>query len=153
MPDQPMQPGDHQTALPQGFAGADQGASLALSQYAARTAQSDAMQAAPSSHLKKLGIATLEGIENITQGFVNTIKQEGIGGMVENVALSAGLGFGLKMLLPETGPVGTVAGLIIGGYFMTQQAKPIYEAYKGAWNATTMGELHNAGSQLGDAGG
>jgi kumamolisin len=84
---------------------------------------------------------------------VDTIKQEGVVGMAENVATSAALGFGLKMIMPESGSVGTIASAVIGGYFMAKQAAPIYHAYETAWDAKTMGDIYNAGHQLGDVGG
>jgi putative endopeptidase len=121
----------------------------ALSQNVQTMAMRDAQQAAPSSKWDKFVVTTEEGIKEIPAGLVHTLQNPA--GLIENAAISVGLGAASKILLPEAGPLGKLAAVGLGLYFAEQTAVPIYQAYKIGLNAKTMADIHTAGSQIGDS--
>lgn len=131
-----------------------QAAGLGANPNIANVAAAD-LTAAPDSKVSRYAQVTVEGAKNLPAGIghalwtsvthpVDTIKM---------VASSAALGAVLKTGLPEKGPAGLIAGTAIGGYFLITSFEPIADAYGKAGEAKTMGDLHAAGRQLGDAGG
>jgi len=111
--------------------------------------------AAPDSKFSRYSQVTAEGVKNLPAGIGHSLWHNVTHPLetVEMVASSAVLGAVLKTGLPEKGPAGLIAGTLIGGYFLYTSAEPIGNAYKKAGEAKTMGDLHAAGRQLGDAGG
>ncbi|HNB21174.1 MAG TPA: S53 family peptidase [Candidatus Melainabacteria bacterium] len=111
--------------------------------------------AAPDSKLSRYAQVTVEGVKNLPSGIGHSVWHSVTHPMetAEMVASSAVLGAVLKTGLPERGPAGLIAGTLIGGYFLYTSAEPIGNAYKKAGEAKTMGDLHAAGRQLGEAGG
>jgi hypothetical protein len=120
-----------------------------LSQSVQAMAESDANKAAPTGDWDKFVDVTKEGVQNIPSGIAHAFENPM--GLVENAAFSVALGTAAKVLLPERGPLGTVFALGLGAYFLEQAAVPIYQSYKTGLNAKTMGDIHGAGQQLGDA--
>jgi len=111
-------------------------------------AQIAGQMAAPASKWDKFVDVTEMGVQNIPAGIWHTLEHPM--GMLENVAISVGTGALAKVLLPERGPLGVVCAIGLGAYFLEQAAVPGYQAYKKGLNAKTMGELNQAGDQLGD---
>lgn len=111
--------------------------------------------AAPESKVSRYAQVTVEGVKNLPAGIGHSLWHNVTHPIdtLEMVASSAALGAVLKTGLPEKGPAGLIAGTLIGGYFLYTSAEPITNAYKKAGEAKTMGDLHAAGRQLGDASG
>ena len=111
--------------------------------------------AAPSTQIGKYAEVTGKGLLELPRGIGQSIIDD-VTNPVETakmVATSAALGLTLKMVLPEGGSVGKIAGLAIGGYFLGKAASPIISAYGEAGSAKTMGDLNKAANDLGMAGG
>lgn len=100
-------------------------------------------------------IATAQGLWNLPIGVVNSAYHQ-VTHPLETLQIAGGaaaLGAGLKLVLPEAGPAGKIAGAAIGIYFTYQALKPVGEAYSQAHNATTLTEVNSAGWKLANAGG
>jgi kumamolisin len=110
---------------------------------------------APGSAFKRHGMVTAQGIWNLPVGVINSAYHQVTHPMetLEIAGAAAAMGAGLKLILPEAGPAGKIAGAAIGIYFTYQAAKPMMEAYSQAHNATTLPQLNDAGWKLGNAGG
>ncbi len=102
------------------------------------------LRAAPDSAWQRMADVTVDGVKKIPEGFVHSLDPHLI---IPNVALGAAIGAGAKLLLPKSGPVGTIAGLALGTYFI---GKPLVETYHGAYVARTMDDMNRASSMLGD---
>ena len=110
---------------------------------------------APGSAFQRHGIATAQGVWNLPAGVVNSAYRQ-ITHPLETLQIAGGaaaLGAGLKVILPEAGPAGKIAGAALGIYFTYQAMKPIGEAYVQAHNAKTMPELNGAGWKIANASG
>ena len=116
-----------------------------LSQQVQAQAQREAMAAAPSGAGQRMWDVTKEGISEIPAGFVRSLDPHNI---IPNVAMGAVIGAAAKFILPETGPVGRVAGLALGAYFV---GAPLVKSYSLAIGAENMGQMHQASQHLGDA--
>ena len=122
----------------------------ALSQNVQAMAVKDAQQqAAPTSTWDKFVDTTEAGLKDIPAGLLHTIQNPI--GLIENAAISVGMGAAAKILLPEAGPLGKVAAVGLGLYFTEQAAVPIYQAYKEGLNAKTMADIQGAGGKIGDS--
>jgi len=105
--------------------------------------------AAPTGKWNKFVATTEEGIKDIPAGLLHTIENPL--GLIENAAISIGMGAAAKILLPEAGPLGKLFAVGLGVYFAEQTAVPVYQAYKTGLNAKTMGDIQTAGTKLGDS--
>lgn len=98
---------------------------------------------------------TGDGLSHLPQGLANaaSYQLEHPLEALETVAGSAAVAAALKIALPEAGPVGKIAGLAMGAWFVGSAAPGFYQAYKTGWNANTWDEMHKSGQQWGDAAG
>lgn len=124
---------------------------VALSQYVMTEAQQKAMgvasdndAAAPDTFGERAWLTTKEGVQKIPQGFMNSLNPDHI---LPNVAAGALIGAATRIILPESGPIAKVAGVALTTYFL---GKPMYDTYKGAYFAETMGDIHNASDIFGN---
>jgi len=117
---------------------------IALAQHVQTQAQNDAMAPAPSSAVQRMVDVTKEGSGHLWEGFKHSFDPANI---IPNVSIGFAIGAATKLLLPETGPVGAVAGLALGAYFL---GKPLVETYKLAIDAKTMQDMHNASQNFGE---
>lgn len=123
---------------------------VGLSQQILQGAIADAQQpgrdlrAAPDSAMQRMADVTVDGFKKIPQGFVNSLNPDHI---LPNVAIGAAIGAGMRLVLPKSGPVGAIASLAVGGYFV---GKPLVDTYHGAYVARTMEDMNAASSLLGD---
>ena len=124
--------------------------------YLDQSKQDCLANAAPSQGVDKFVLTTTKGIENAPAGLGHALYNDFIEHPLqtgEMVLTSAAMGAGLKAILPETGVAGKVAGGLIAGYFLAKASAPVVEAYTKGMHAKTMGDLDDAGKQLGDAAG
>ncbi|MBA3994170.1 MAG: hypothetical protein C0469_11635 [Cyanobacteria bacterium DS2.3.42] len=125
-------------------------AQVGLSQQILAGAVADAqapskdLRAAPDSAMTRMKDVTVDGFKKIGDGFIHSLDPDLI---LPNVAIGAAIGAGAKLILPKSGPVGAIAGVALGGYFV---AKPLVETYHGAYVARTMEDMNAASSLLGD---
>lgn len=114
-----------------------------------------AYEKAPDSLIGRYGLVTVNGIAKVPEGVVNAVKHniENPMAALGTIGMGAGMAVVLKTVLPEAGPAGRIAGLALGTYFTYKAAEPVIGAYKLAGNATTMKELDQASTMLGNAGG
>jgi hypothetical protein len=115
-----------------------------LSQHVQTQAQRDAMTAAPSSAGERMWDVTKEGVSKIPEGFKNSLSLENI---IPNIATGAVIGAAAKLILPEAGPLGKVAGVALGAWFV---GAPIVKSYSLALGAENMSQMHQASTHLGD---
>jgi hypothetical protein len=106
--------------------------------------QAKDLRAAPESALTRMADVTVDGIKKIPEGFKHSLDPSLI---LPNVAIGAAIGAGTKLLLPKSGPVGAIASIALGGYFI---GKPLVETYHGAYVARTMEDMNNASTLLGE---
>ncbi|MBX9724184.1 MAG: hypothetical protein K2X81_22440, partial [Candidatus Obscuribacterales bacterium] len=111
--------------------------------------------AAPNSLAYRYGIVTAKGIGNIPAGMLHAAEEDIKHPLqtLEMIGSAALMGAALKVVLPEAGPAGKIAGAAIGAYFTYKAATPFVDAYKHATYAKTMGDLDLAARHIGDAGG
>jgi hypothetical protein len=109
------------------------------------TAANDANMAAPTGAGQRMWDVTKEGVTKIPDGFMNSLDPHNI---LPNVGMGFAIGAATKLILPEAGPVAKVAGTALAAYFF---GKPVYDTYKGAYFAETMGDMHHASDILGNA--
>lgn len=102
------------------------------------------LRAAPDSAWQRMADVTVDGFKKIPQGFIHSLNPEHI---LPNVAIGAAIGAGMKLILPKSGPVGAIASVAVGGYFI---GKPLVDTYHGAYVARTMEDMNNASNMLGD---
>ncbi len=98
---------------------------------------------------------TLDGLAHTPQGLVNAVDyniKHPIQAL-ETVGVSAAFAATLKVVLPEAGPVGKVAGLAMGAWFLAGTAPSFVDAYKTGLNAKTWAEFDRSGEQWGNAAG
>lgn len=110
---------------------------------------------APDSLIGRYGLVTVNGIAKIPEGVVNAVKHNIDNPMsaLGTIGMGAGMAVALKAVLPEAGPAGRIAGLALGAYFTYKAAEPVIGAYKLAGAATTLKEIDQAATQIGNAGG
>jgi kumamolisin len=110
---------------------------------------------APDSLLGRYGLVTLKGIGNVPAGMLHAVEEDVKHPMqtLETVAGAAAMGAALKVILPETGAAGKIAGAAIGAYFTYKSAEPFIQSYKLAGQAKTMKDIDVAAVHLGDVGG
>jgi kumamolisin len=103
----------------------------------------------------RIALTTADGIYHTPDGFRNAIAYQFDHPMqaLETVAGSAVFAAALKVALPEAGPVGKIAGLAMGAWFVGSAAPGFYDAYKSGLNAKTWAEVDKSGQQWGDAAG
>jgi len=100
----------------------------------------------------RFGDTTFEAVKNTPAGMLHQAEEWAHHPMdlVKTVAESAAIGFAVKAILPETGPVARVAGLAMGAMFLGQAAPGIYSGYKEGLGATSYSGIQSAGVHLGD---
>ncbi|HEY9715356.1 MAG TPA: protease pro-enzyme activation domain-containing protein, partial [Chroococcales cyanobacterium] len=100
-------------------------------------------------------LTTGDGVLHLPEGIANAVSTDIQHPMniVEPLVGSAAIGAVLKTVLPEAGPVGKIAGLAMGAWFLTQSAGSFGDAYKKGLNATSWSDMNAAGKEWGDAGG
>ncbi|RTL34489.1 MAG: hypothetical protein EKK48_31395 [Candidatus Melainabacteria bacterium] len=103
----------------------------------------------------RIAITTADGIYHTPEGLKNAVAYEVEHPLhaLETVASSAAFAAALKVALPEAGPVGKIAGLAMGAWFVGSAAPGFYDAYKTGLNAKTWSEMSRSGQQWGDAAG
>ncbi|HEY9677741.1 MAG TPA: S53 family peptidase [Drouetiella sp.] len=124
----------------------------ALSQQAFNFNRDDA---APSSAADRYldvagrGIAALPGatLDSAVNALTHPLQT------AETLGTSAAMGAALKFVLPKGGAAGAIASGVIGGYFLYKGSEDVREALSKAGDAKTMGDIDDAGKQLGHAGG
>ncbi|HEY9713567.1 MAG TPA: S53 family peptidase [Chroococcales cyanobacterium] len=104
---------------------------------------------------ERIALTTGDGILHIPQGLYNAAVNDLEHPMkiVEAVGGSAALAAGLKLVLPEAGPVGRIAGIAMGAWFAYQSAPGFINAYKDGLAANTWSQLNDAGAKWGNAAG
>lgn len=115
-----------------------------LSQQVQSQAQRDAMTAAPSGAGERIWDVTKEGISKIPEGFINSLDPHNI---LPNVGMGVAIGAAARLILPEAGPVGKVAGAALGAYFV---GEPLVKSYSLALAAKNMNDMHIASDHLGN---
>lgn len=103
----------------------------------------------------RIALTTADGICHTPEGIKNALAYEVEHPLhaLETVASSAAFAAALKVALPEAGPVGKIAGLAMGAWFVSSAAPGFYDAYKTGLNATTWSEMDRSGRLWGDAAG
>lgn len=103
----------------------------------------------------RIAITTAEGIKQTPSGVYNAVKHnfEHPIEIVKVVGGSAAIAAGLKIILPEAGPVGKVAGLVMGAWFVAGAAPAFGDAYRSGLNARNWYEMKEAGKAWGNAAG
>ncbi|HEY9719962.1 MAG TPA: protease pro-enzyme activation domain-containing protein, partial [Trichormus sp.] len=103
----------------------------------------------------RVALTTGDGIFHIPFGLGNAIAYDLEHPMeiVKAFGGSAAIAATLKTVLPEAGPVGKIAGLAMGAWFLASAAPGFINAYKTGLNANTWSELNTSGQQWGDAAG
>ncbi len=103
----------------------------------------------------RVALTTADGIAHIPKGLEHAISYnlEHPMQLVETVAGSAAFAAALKFALPEAGPVGKIAGLAMGAWFIGSAAPGFYGAYKTGLNANTWTQMNQSGQQWGDSAG
>lgn len=117
---------------------------VSLSQRVQAETVKDKQDAVPSSALGRMVKVTEDGIKEIPQGFYNSFDYHNI---LPNLTAGFVIGGASRLLLPEGGPVATVAGLAMGAYFL---GKPIVNTYGAAIDAKTPEDMHKAAVMFGD---
>jgi kumamolisin len=109
----------------------------------------------PLGGAARIAATTLDGIVHTPEGLWDAAKYEVNHPLeaLKTVAGSAALAAALKVVLPEAGPVGKIAGLAMGAWFVAGAAPRFLNAYKDGLKADTWSDLHAAGKQWGDAAG
>ncbi len=107
-------------------------------------AQGRDLRAAPDSAWTRMADVTVDGLKKIPDGFIHSLDPKLI---LPNIAIGAAIGAGARLILPKSGPVGAVAGIALGTYFV---GKPLVETYHGAYVARSMEDMNAASSLLGD---
>ncbi len=115
-----------------------------LSQQVQTQAQIDSKIAAPSGAGERMWDVTKEGLSKIPEGFINSLDPHNI---LPNVGMGVAIGAAVKLILPEAGPVGRVAGAALGAYFV---AEPVVKSYSLAIAAKNMNDMHMASDHLGN---
>ena len=112
-------------------------------------------QNAPDNAVTRHALLTVNGVESVPRGIVNSVLHHVENPMqtLETLGTAAAMGVVLKTVLPEGGMAGKVAGGLIGAYFTYKAAEPIFDSYKQAHNATSLKQLDRATKQFGKAGG
>ncbi|MBX9686575.1 MAG: S53 family peptidase [Candidatus Obscuribacterales bacterium] len=128
---------------------------LAKDLLAPRAGHLMSFQDAPDNATTRLGLVTLQGLENIPRGIKNAVVHDFThpAETLETLGTAAGMAVVLKTVLPEGGLAGKLAGAAIGTYFTYKAAEPILDSYKKAHKAQTLNQLDLASKQFGDAGG
>jgi kumamolisin len=103
----------------------------------------------------RVAITTIDGAVHLPYGLYDAGKYElqHPVQMLETVAGSAAFATALKFALPEAGPVGKIAGIAMGAWFVGTSAPGFVAAYKTGLNANTWSEMNQSGQQWGDAAG
>ncbi len=119
---------------------------------------SDALESnmrGPIGGAQRIVLTTVEGIANTPAGLANALKHniENPVEMLKIVGGSAALAAGLKVVLPEAGPVGRIAGLALGAMFLADAAPGFVNAYRLSLNAQTWQEMQLSGQIWGNAAG
>lgn len=73
--------------------------------------------------------------------------------MVKTIGISAGIAATLKLALPEAGPVGKIAGGVMGAWFLAATLPEFSEAYRIGQQAKSWDDMHKAGERWGNAAG
>lgn len=109
----------------------------------------------PVGGAHRIALTTMEGLAQTPAGVANAVKYniEHPVEMLKVVGGSAALAAVLKVVLPEAGPVGRIAGVAMGAMFLSDAAPGFINAYKTGLNAQTWQEMHLSGKQWGDSAG
>ncbi len=103
----------------------------------------------------RIALTTADGIYHAPEGIHHALSYQIAHPVeaLETVASSAAFAAALKIALPEAGPVGKIAGLALGAYFVGTAAPGFIGAYKTGLNAKTWSEIDKSGQQWGDSAG
>jgi kumamolisin len=109
----------------------------------------------PVGGLQRVAVTTFDGIAQTPRGIYNAAAYDLQHPLeiVKTVAGSAVMAAALKVVLPEAGPVGKVAGLAMGAWFIAGTAPAFIGAYRNGLNARTWSQMHAAGQEWGNAAG
>lgn len=109
----------------------------------------------PLGTVERLAVTTIDGVVQTPRGIGNAIKHdfEHPWEVAETVAGSAAIAATLKFILPEAGPVGKAAGMVMGAWFLAGAAPGFIGAYKNGLDAQNWLQMHQAGKQWGDSAG
>ncbi len=104
---------------------------------------------------ERVALTTLDGVGHLPDGFSNAVAYDWHhpSEIAKTVLGSAAIAGGLRLILPEAGPVGKLAATAMGIWFVAGSAPGFVNAYKSGVNANTWSELDHAGSQWGNAAG
>ena len=105
--------------------------------------------------LTRIAEVTAEGLVNTPRGLYNAALYDIKHPLeiVKTVAGSAAMAATLKIVLPDSGPVGKFAGMAMGAWFVAGTAPAFLDAYGRGLRAQTWSQMHAAGQQWGDAAG
>jgi len=105
--------------------------------------------------LQRIGITTMDGLRQTPSGFASAIEHyaEHPSEALKVLGESALLAAGLKIVLPEAGPVARLAGVVLGAKFVADSTPGFMQAYKTGLNAQTWQEMHEAGQAWGNSAG
>src|SRR5262249_3196522 len=105
--------------------------------------------------LARIATTTIDGITHTPAGLLNAAVYDIQHPMeiVKTVAGSAAIAAALKVVLPEAGPVGKIAGLAMGAWFIAETVPAFADAYKTGLSAKTWSQMQASGEQWGNAAG
>lgn len=104
---------------------------------------------------QRFAVTTADGILHTPKGIYNAAVHniQHPMEMVKTIAGSAAIAATLKVVLPEAGPVGKIAGGVMGAWFIASSLPEFSEAYRIGQQAKTWDEMHAAGARWGNAAG
>ncbi|HEY9678548.1 MAG TPA: M4 family metallopeptidase [Drouetiella sp.] len=108
-------------------------------------AQIDSHIAAPSSAGDRMWDVTKNSVNYIEDGFKSSLTLDAL---KNNMIAGAVIGAATKVILPETGAVGKVAGAVLGAYFV---GEPLVKSEYMAYKADNMAQMKDASEYLGNA--
>jgi kumamolisin len=102
---------------------------------------------------ERLALTTAAGFKDIPKGLYHAALniEKDPRQIIESVVGSAVIGSALKTILPEAGPVGKVASVLMATWFIGESLPGFGHAYETGLQAKTWDEMHKSEQQFGDA--
>jgi len=121
-------------------------ASTALSQQANEIGMTGVLGGA-----ERLGLMAAQGVVDTKQGIVETIKTEGVTGLLTTAAESTVIGAGLRFVMTKSEPIAAAAAIGMGVMFIGENAPKFLNAGSKALNAHTWSDMDDASATFGKA--
>jgi kumamolisin len=101
---------------------------------------------------ERLAHTTVGGLVDMPKGLYHEALniQKNPDQLIQAVVGSAAIGSALKVILPDAGPVGKVASVIMATWFVGESVSGFGQAYKTGLLAKTWDEMHKSEQQFGD---